>query len=591
MFRGRAPRRVAGALAACALLVVAAAARAQVNPPVPAPSGPVNPPGVPAAAPLPGTTATPSPCAAAALPSPAPSASALAGGPSPTPGPCASVLPAPATPAPTAPPTPVPIVVDPPNPAIVLGKTIALRVMGVAGTIVAVVANPAIAGAVPDQNTRMLYVTGNAIGTTTITLHDDRGTVTRDVPVRVAYAAGSAADTISLRVTGNPASVPFLKRAVANAAAAAATFRAGASANASPDGVQIRAPLGVDDTREVDVPVHIAGGGYIDFDGVTHVDIENFALPRIAPAELLVSDYPERLTANGVLFTADLDRSSARRFLYYHYNAPAEPARRVLLKAANPSSAPALVQIIAGSAGPGGNEMEIGHLTTQRFLEHEFQNEGTVITIPPQTTVNLVDAPLPPGTLVSALLQLREVTGDPLHLALVAQGLDAPLDQSADTTQLLSGGAPHARGTYSVPEFFFDYTYTTVGDNLEVPIGGLPLPNLFHGEALGGDYGVQQSITVTIVNPSRGSMPVAIYANPRGGRATGTFLIDRTLVQAHALPPFSKYKLWQETIRAGTFRRVQIVTMPEGGSSYPLRLIFGPDDGSVPPGGPGSPIY
>jgi hypothetical protein len=86
-------------------------------------------------------------------------------------------------------------------------------------------------------------------------------------------------------------------------------------------------------------------------------------------------------------------------------------------------------------------------------------------------------------------------------------------------------------------------------------------------------------------------MPVAIYANPRGGRATGTFLIDRTLVRAHALPAFSKYKIWQESIRAGTFRRVQIVTMPEGGSSYPLRLIFAPDDGSVPPGAPGSPIY
>jgi hypothetical protein len=263
----------------------------------------------------------------------------------------------------------------------------------------------------------------------------------------------------------------------------------------------------------------------------------------------------------------------------------------VLLKATNPSSQPVMVQMIAGSAGPGSNEMEIGHLTTQRFLVHEYQNEGTVVVIPPQTTINLVDAPLPPGTLVSALLQLREVTGDPIHLALVAQDANAPLDQSVDTTQLLSGGAMHARGTYSVPEFFFDYTYTTDADNLEIPIGELPLPNLRHGEALGGDYGVQQSITVTIVNPTRGPMPVAIYANPRGGRATGTFLIDRTLVQAHALAAFSKYKIWQETIRAGTFRRVQIVTMPEGGSSYPLRLIFGPDDGSVPPGGPGSPIY
>lgn len=547
------------------MLLAAAAARAQVNPPVPAPTGPVNPPGE-------------------ASPQPAPSASPAAESPEPVPA-----TPVPATPTPV--PTPVPIIVDPPNPAVVLGKTVALHVTGVAGSIYATSADAAIATAVPDQNTRTLFVTGNAIGTTTISLHDDRGIVTRDVPVRVAYAAGSIADAIALRVTGDPASADYLRHAAATAATGAATHRSGASVTSDPGSIVVRRPLGVDDRTAVDVPLHIAGSGFIDTDGVTRVEIENFALPRIAPSELLVSDYPERLTANGVLFTADLDRTSARRFLYYHYNAATEPARRLLLKASNPSNAPALVQMISGVAGPGANEMETGHLATQRFLVHEFQNEGTVITIPPQTTVNLIDHALPPQSLVSALLQLREVSGDPIHLALVAQDANAPLDQSVDTTQLLAGGAPHARGSYSVPQFFFDYTYATNGGNLAIPIGQLPLPNLREGEALGGDYGVQQSISVTIVNPTRGPMHVAVYANPRGGRATGTFLIDRTLVQAHALAPFSNYKIWQETIRAGTFRRVQIVTMPEGGSSYPLQLIFAPDDGSVPPGAPGSPVY
>jgi hypothetical protein len=202
-----------------------------------------------------------------------------------------------------------------------------------------------------------------------------------------------------------------------------------------------------------------------------------------------------------------------------------------------------------------------------------------------------VDHALPPGNVVSALLQLREVDGSPVHLALVAQDAKAPLDQSVDTTQLLAGGAAHARGEYQVPEFFFDYAYDVAGDNLEIPIGQLPLPNLRVGEALSGDYGVKQSVTVRIVNSGRAPAAVAIYANPRGGRATGTFLIDRTLVQAHALAAFSKYKIWQATVRPGTFQMVQIVTMPEGGSSYPLRLIFAPDDGSVPPGAPGSPIY
>src|ERR1700694_3923363 len=99
------------------------------------------------------------------------------------------------------------------------------------------------------------------------------------------------------------------------------------------------------------------------------------------------------------------------------------------------------------------------------------------------------------------------------------------------------------------------------------------------------------SMSVVIVNMRRGPRSIARYANPRGGRATGTFIVDGTVMQAHALPAFSKFKIWQERINAGTFRRIKVVTMPEGGASYPLRLVVAPGDASVAPGAPGSPMY
>jgi hypothetical protein len=557
-----------------ALALAAGTVHAQTNPPVTPPPGPVNSPGAPAA------TASPAPGSPAPA-TPAPDVTPEAPGASPD-----------STTPPLIPtPTPVPLIADPPAPSVEPNKSVVVRLSGVFGTIVATSADPAIADVAVDQLQRTIFITGHALGTATITIKDDRLTVTRDVQVRVAYAAGSPADETSLRVTGNPATAAFLREAAADAAARAATKRPGATVTTFPDALTVRSNLLTDDRTTIDVPVQISGDGFITVNGVTRVNVENFALPKIAPFRLLVSDFPERLTANGVLFTADLNRREAQRFLYYHYNPGTEPARRILLKITNPAAVPATVQFISGSAGPGANEAEVGHLSTQRFLVHELQNEGTVVTIPPNSTVNLVDHALPPGNVVSALLQLREVDGSPVHLALVAQDAKAPLDQSIDTTQLLAGGAAHARGEYQVPEFFFDYAYDVAGDNLEIPIGQLPLPNLRVGEALSGDYGVKQSVTVRIVNSGRAPASVAIYANPRGGRATGTFLIDRTLVQAHALAAFSKYKIWQATVRPGTFQMVQIVTMPEGGSSYPLRLIFAPDDGSVPPGAPGSPIY
>ena len=87
-------------------------------------------------------------------------------------------------------------------------------------------------------------------------------------------------------------------------------------------------------------------------------------------------------------------------------------------------------------------------------------------------------------------------------------------------------------------------------------------------------------------NPLSSPQQIAIYENPRGGRSTGTYLIDGVLVQSHQVPPYSRYKVRQYVVPAHGFVRVTIVTMPEAGSSLPLRLLFAPDDGSVAPGEP-----
>jgi hypothetical protein len=563
-------RRASAAISGlCLIALLAWPASAQVNPPAPAPTGPVNP-AIPDAVP---------PVAPPAEGSPAPAMSPETTSPEGETSP---------TPLPT--PSPPPIVVEPANPAVEPGRTVTARINSAAGTITATAADPAIATVVVDQGQRAIYISGVAIGSTVVTVGDSRG-LTSDVTVRVAYDAGTVADAVPLRVTGDPASVTFLRDAAIQAAEAAATSRTGARIYVPPEAVVVHARLATDNRVTIDVPVRITGDAYINTAGTTHVAVENFALPHVPPRRLLVSDYPERLTADGVLFTATIDRTTSQRFLYYHFNPSTEPARRILVKATNTAAAPAVLHLLAALAGPGSNEMEVGHNATRSFLVRSRRNEGTVFTIPPNSTVNIVNHNLPPNSVVNGILQMRELSGEPLQIAVVAQGADAPLDQSADAANLLAGGALHARGVYPVPEFFSEYTFFTDAPPLEIPIGQLPLPNLRVGEALSGDYGVMQSMRVVIVNTSRFGQAIALYANPRGGQATGTFIIDDTLVQAHRLPAYSRYKIWQETIAAGTYRTLRITTMPEGGSSYPLRLVFAQDDGSVAPGGPESPVY
>ncbi len=528
---------------------------AQVNPPAPLAS---NPP------------VTPAPPALPSLPSPAPPASPSA--------------------IPSATPTQPPITVSPQAAQVAVGAAQTLRVSSVYGQMTLTIANPAIVNAAADQSAQTVTLSGKLPGATTVTITDQRS-VSVTVPVRVAYYAGTVAPETSVRITGDPAGPEFVKQSALAAALAVVQARAGAQVVASSDQIAVSAALPQDDITTVSVPILIQGEQYFSVDAVTRVRVENLAAPKIVPDSLMVSDYPEKLTENGVLFTADLKRAQPSRFLYFHYNPPGEPDRRVVLRAQNLSPEPAIVQFISGAGGPDPNEMLTGHTATYRFLQHLVQNEGQVLVIPASGTVNLVEQSLPAKTVVCNLLQLRVLNGGTVHLTLFAQNAAEPPDEALASSAELSGDHPHARGIYSIPEFHDSRLWNVDDAYLELPVGQIPLQNTLVGQALAGDYGVLQSFVVKVQNPTDQPQAVAIYENPRGGRATGTFLIDGVLIQSHQVPAFSRYKIRQYVVPARGFVRITLATIPDSGSSYPVRLIVAPDDGSVAPGAPGSPIF
>ena len=480
--------------------------------------------------------------------------------------------------------------VTPEAASVPVGSPVDITVGSAISPIAAVVADPAIASAEINQSADRVTILGKAPGATTVTISDARG-LRRDVPVRVAYYAGAVGSEVSLPLTGNPASSEFVREQVAAAVKAAAQVRPGAQVLVSPDDVPFHRPLEQDDVASFDVPVLVQGTGFFEVDGATHVEVQNIAVPRISPDSLMVSDYPERLTENGTLFTADLRYEQPSRFLYFHYNPLGQPDRRIVLRAQNLSPEPAIVQFISGRGGPSPNEMTAGHAASQRFLVNVVQNQGRLLTLQGNSSTDVASQDLPAGDVVCNLLQLRVLSGGSVHLTLFAQNADATADQALPSADLLESASQHARGIYPIAEFHFASQWKVNGDYLELPVGQLPLPNHLRGQALSGDYGVLQSFVVNVENPTTSPQAVAIYENPRGGRSTGTYLIDGVLVQSHQVPPYSRYKIRQYVVPAHGFVRVTIVTMPEAGSSLPLHLIFAPDDGSVAPGAPGSPVY
>ncbi|MBV8068032.1 MAG: pilus assembly protein N-terminal domain-containing protein, partial [Candidatus Eremiobacteraeota bacterium] len=385
---------------------------------------------------------TPSPSQSAPGVSPPPAAS-----PSPSPAATPNALASPTL-------TPPPILVTPATALVPVGSSLDLTVGSAISPLSATIGDPNVANVAVDQAAQRVTVIGKAPGVTVVTITDARG-LHRDVPVRVAYYAGTIPDHLSLSLTGDPASAEFVREQVAQAIRAAAQLRPGGQIVVSSDDVPVRRALAQDDVASFDVPALIQGNNLIEVDRSAHVDVQNVAVPRISPDSLMVSDYPERLVEDGTLFTADLRSEQPSRFLYFHYNPRGQPDRRIVLRADNPSREPSIVQFISGRGGPSSNEMEVGHTATKRFLINVVQNQGRLLTLPAGSTTTVVTQELPAGTIACNLLQLRVLSGASVHLTLVAQNADEKPDAVVAGSELLEGSHPHARGIYPIAEFHF----------------------------------------------------------------------------------------------------------------------------------------
>ena len=482
---------------------------------------------------------------------------------------------------PSAPPAPQPVELSPGALTVQLGHSASAHVNSPPSGVLQLSGfDPAIVRPVFNAIDRSVDVLGLRAGTTTITVTSEAG-LSAKLAVSVQIVAGKIYSNAEAVISGDPASADFVAQEAAHAALLVSYPESGARVVADPSAVRDARPLASDDTQTVHVAVSITGPGYLPAHQTVTVRVINSAQPRVKPQYVLVSDFPETLTENGTLFYADVNFDSPARLLYYHYEPPHSITRRLLVKVQNNGPNASTLQIIAGLAGPNSNVLQVGHESTRRFLAHEAANEGAIFEVPPGATINLIDQLLPADNLVSGLMQIRIVAGDGVRVALVAQ------DETASTVEpisdtLLQSAVRHSRGVYQVPDFVYDEYYAVGDQPATLTIGKLPLPNLVQGEVLGGDYGVKQSANITLLNPTAHAASVGMWFEPRGGRATGTFLIDGQMLQLHGVNPAKPELVRTFAVPANGYRAVSMVTMPEGGSSYPVKVSF---SSQPPPGG------
>ena len=388
--------------------------------------------------------------------------------------------------------------------------------------------------------------------------------------------AGVIPAGIALDVTGTPvADGAFLDRQIRAALdrQIVPTLRPGASRTYGPIVPWPLPPLASGARAAVNVTVTLSGDGTsAPVTGLTTVTLNGVEVPPAPPTVLYLSDDPEYLLSEGLIFRGSVPADRPARLYYYHSDIGLPRDLDVVLTA----GAPARVQIVQSEAGPDLDVMSVGHTVSRDLLRFQRDNAGIVVDVLPGRPFVVRHALLLQGEVVAGAVDVHVVSGAAVDVAVVASPAGGRPDTYLNGPRVAFDG--HRRhGTFDLSGFgSLAQTYTVGGPPATVQYGTrTPTPRNLDPSDDGrdyGDYGVVRRITFTLVNPTDDPRRIYLYHKPLGGPVRGSFFIDgqfRELGCARLPQPYwlTTYEMPPHSTGAST-----TVTMTDGGSFYPVEF-------------------
>jgi len=448
-----------------------------------------------------------------------------------------------------------------------------VTVSGAAAPLQATLDQKLVTVSVSSDATTVTITATQATGSDVLHLVDANG-VRADLPVRVAFNAGTIVAQTTLTVTGDPVDPDWLAAQVESWVTRLTTALPGAKTTIG----QVTSPaepLGSGQNLQFVVPVQIAGNGqYFDQSGTTTVSVQNSGLAPFMPALLFYDDDPEHVSQDGVLYRGTVSAAAPTRLYYYHDDAT-DP-RSLVVALTSDSQDPTSVQLVQAIAGPNMDVMHVGQTLSKNFLLTKARGEGIVVTLSQDEPYLLADVPMADRQLVSGTADLRVLSGGPVVVTVLAvsPGVDP---RALMNGPVLPGDGHHRTGAFSIGAFGSDsLRYAAGSPDATVVLGDTdPTPPNLDSGAAGhdyGDYGVTHTIDLTMTNPGASPASAYLFFKPLAGPARGVFLVDRSLVEIGCVRLPSPYQIATFALAAGQTYHTTVVTMTDGGSFYPAEI-------------------
>lgn len=427
-----------------------------------------------------------------------------------------------------------------------------------------------------DRSAGKIYLEGLQTGSGSVNVQAED--ISRILHFKVKRRAANLLEYMTLEVSGNPATANLVQEAFESVIWYRSKPRDGAFMVVDMPIKSEKFPaVKPGQSRQMIVPVKIDGPEYIPSIQKVNLTVDNINYSWPSPKLVFVSNKPEVITQDSELFDGIVKKGEPIRYFYHHKNAHGQPWRNFYVALENQSNSPVKVFVSPVGAGPSSDELFAGHLAATGFFRARRLKKGWTVVVKPGTRYVIEKKLLKTDHTISGVGYVNIIYGT--HLKFTCYSTTIPGKHSpADVREYVrNDNARTSRGVF--PAFIDLKPVHEIGGKYEyLYLGGEPyLEDVRNGSPNYGNYGAFYRINLLIKNPRDQQEEAQIYFVPGGGLARGIFVVDDKLVETPLVSSAQRVLLKKVKIPPGGKQRVNITTMPQGGSYYPVKIVVESD--------------
>lgn len=308
------------------------------------------------------------------------------------------------------------------------------------------------------------------------------------------------------------------------------------------------------------------------------VNVYNQPVKRQEATSLVVSNEPEAVEQTGLLNLFTLPKEETVRVFFYHRNT-ANKKMFFSLNAYNPLPQKSGLFVIAGLGGPTVDGIFAGHAAAKKFLKYSIDQEGIIYKIEANRNKKIVHQAVLPGEIFCGVLELSALANSLFEIRILAEDYDSfGLARFLQTNKENIDG--RLSGIFDKPHKLTEVSVDFLAQkkNISWRLGDAPfIVEKNTGRLLKGNYGLIYEYNVPLINLEQTTKNIALFAVANGGVARGVFLVNNAVIETGLLGVKKEnglQSIYQMTVGPGTKKILNIKTMPQGGSNYPVTLII-----------------